>query len=256
MVILIDYVTIYAPWIYAVCGLVALYQIYRLWNVRAERRQAVFSLEREKAIRELQNVFSIAMLLLMLMGATYFISTTLFAALEDEIAELRKPNPTAAIRPTPTPTPLPVTSTPTIAPTVSFTQTAPATLEVATPIQTPATATPVPVEPVVQPVAPAACPDSRALITSPGNNQTLSGLVTVAGTASHEQFQYYKVEYAPPGSEVFNYLSGGDSQVVNGALITFDTATLSNGAWTLRLIVVDQTGNFPDPCQVTVQIQN
>jgi hypothetical protein len=31
---------------------------------------------------------------------------------------------------------------------------------------------------------------------------------------------------------------------------------LGNGTWTLRLIVVDQTGNFPLPCQVTITVQN
>lgn len=254
MAILIEYVAIYAPWIYAVCGLVALYQMYRLWNVRAERRQAVFSLEREKAVRELQNIFSIAMTLLLIMGATYFISTTLVEALGPMISEARTPNPTLAVPPTPTSTPLPVTPTPTLAPTLALTQTASAAIEAAPPIQTVATATPV-AAPPAQPVA-AACPDGRALITSPGNNQSLSGTVTVVGTASHEQFQYYKVEYAPAGSEGFNYLDGGNSPVVNGVLITLNTATLPNGAWTLRLIVVDQTGNFPPPCQVTVQIQN
>jgi hypothetical protein len=253
MAILIDYVSIYAPWIYAVCGLVALYQIYRLWNVRYERRQAVFSLEREKAVRELQHIFSVAMLLLLVMGATYFTSTTLRAAVDPYILAARAPNPTPAVLPTPTNTPLPATETPTLPPAIPLTVTAPveAPTVVETPL-TPPTETPTPA-PVVQT---AGCPDARAVITSPGNNQVVSGIIAVAGTARHEQFQYYKIEYAPAGSENFNYLNGGNSPVTNGALITFDTTALTNGGWTLRLIVVDQTGNFPPPCQVTVQIQN
>jgi hypothetical protein len=249
MGILIEYVAIYAPWIYAVCGLVALYQIYRLWNVRAERRQAVFSLEREKALRELQSIFSVAMFLLMAMGATYFISTTLAAAVEPLVSEARNPNPTAATIPTPTNTPLPATETPTITPTNLITVTLPVqpTPNLTLPTNTPAFA------PVVQG---SSCGDGRSVITSPGNNQTLSGVVTVLGTATHDRFQYFKVEYAPAGSQGFNYLDGGSSPVVNGALVTFDTTTLANGAWTLRLVVVDATGNFPDPCQVTMQIQN
>jgi hypothetical protein len=254
MAILIDYVSIYAPWIYAVCGLVALFQIYRLWNVRIERRQAVFSLEREKAVRELQNIFSIAMLLLVVMGITYFTSTTLRAAVSQSIETARIPNPTPAVLPTPTNTPLPATETPTITPTSLPTTPTPG--EELTPQGTqevlPPTATPPPA-PVV---AAASCPDPRSVIASPGNGQVLSGIVTLSGTANHDQFQYYKVEYAPAGTEGFNYLNGGNSPVINGALLTFDTAALGNGGWTLRLIVVDQTGNFPPPCQVTVQIQN
>ena len=256
MGILIEYVAIYAPWIYAVCGLVALYQIYRLWGVRMERRQAVFSLEREKAVRELQNIFSVAMLLLVIMGATYFTSTTLAEAVAPLVAEARVPNPTPGFIATPTNTPLPATETPTPGPTSLPTTPTPddAVFEVepVEALEPPPTDTPAP----AAPVAAAACPDSRAIISSPGNQQVLSGVVVVLGTASHEQFQYYKIEYAPAGSEGFNYLNGGNSQVMNGVLITFDTTSLANGAWTLRLIVVDQTGNFPPPCQVTVQIAN
>lgn len=254
MSILIQYVEIYAPWIYAICGLVALFQIYRLWNVRGERRQAVFSLEREKAVREFQNIFSIAMLLLIVMGATYFTSTTLAEAVAPFVAEALAPNPTPAIIPTPTNTPLPATATPAITATAP-----PSTTLEPTPVEqilqstVAPTATPQPAPPIAAP----SCPDSRSVISSPGNGQAISGIVTIAGTATHEQFQFYKVEYAPAGSEGFNYLDGGNNPIINGALLSFDTTALANGAWTLRLVVVDQTGNFVDPpCQVTVQIQN
>ena len=51
MAVLIELLATYAPYIYAACGLVALYQLYRLSQVRADRRQAVFSLERNRAMR-------------------------------------------------------------------------------------------------------------------------------------------------------------------------------------------------------------
>lgn len=256
MAILIDYVATYAPWLYAICGLVALFQIYRLWNVRIERRQAVFSLEREKAVHELQNIFSVALMLLLIMGATYFTSTTLRDAVASQIAEARAPNPTPAILPTPTNTPLPATETPTVTPTPLGgipTPAVEATPEFEQPVAAPP---PTDTPPPALVVEAAACPDPRAVITSPGNGQTISGMVIVSGTANHDHFQYYKIEYAPAGSEAFNYLNGGNSPVINGVLITFDSTALGNGGWTLRLIVVDNTGNFPPPCQVTVQIQN
>jgi hypothetical protein len=37
-------------------------------------------------------------------------------------------------------------------------------------------------------------------------------------------------------------------------LANVDTAALGPGEWTLRLVVVDQTGNFPDPCAVTISV--
>jgi hypothetical protein len=112
--------------------------------------------------------------------------------------------------------------------------------------------TPAPV--VVQP----ACPDQRSLLIRPGENEVLSGIVNIIGTATHESFQYYKIEAAAGAgaSSGFVYVGGGSTPVVNGVLASIETSAMYNGAWTLQLIVVDQTGNFPPPCQVTVTVQN
>jgi hypothetical protein len=104
------------------------------------------------------------------------------------------------------------------------------------------------------------CTDPRATIVFPGVNQTISGAVDVLGSATHENFSYYKLEYAngadaSQAAEYF-YLGGGNSPVDNGVLATIDTEPLANGAYTLRLTVVDNTGNFPEPCRVTVQVAN
>lgn len=262
---LIHYLSIYAPWVYAICGLIALYHIYKLWQVRAERRQAIFSLEREKALKDLYHIFFVCMVLLSVMGLTYFSSTVLARAVDPIVAEALAPAPTPLNGlPTPSPTPLPATPTPLATPTPSETDEEDApdeggeTEDVATDIEpvvtevVPPTDTPAPV------VAAPACPDPRAVLTSPGNGAVVSGLVSVSGTATHEQFQYYKLEYAPGGgaSEGFVYLAGGNSPVSGGVLGTFDSAALGNGTWTLRIVVVDLTGNFPPPCQVTITVQN
>ena len=77
---LIQYVADFAPWLYALCGGTALIQLYRAWQVRTARRQAVFSLEREKALGDLYKIFLTSVLLLVVMGTTYFVSTTLAGA--------------------------------------------------------------------------------------------------------------------------------------------------------------------------------
>ena len=112
MSLIIQVLATYAPWIYAACGLVALYQIYRILLVRAERRQAVFSLEREKAVRDLYRIFSVALILLLVMGATYFFSTTLSSAVEPLVVEALAPTPNLPFVPTPTNTPEPTPTTP------------------------------------------------------------------------------------------------------------------------------------------------
>lgn len=269
MSILIQYIANYAPWIYFVCGVVALYQLYRTWLVRAERRQAVFSLEREKAIRELGSIFSIAMFLLVAMGITYFTSTTLVNLLTPLVQEAYSPSPQINLGLIPTPLTTPVTPsavTPiaaslpgaTVDPLLQPTEVTEeeteeaedgATRTVETPSPVPPTATPAPIA-----QAPA-CPDPRSIILRPGNNERVSGNISMVGTATHESFQYYKVEYAPAGSNTFSYLAGDQNPVVNGFLASINTGALGTGAWTLRLVVVDQTGNFPEPCQITILVE-
>jgi len=255
MGIVIQSVANYAPWIYAICGMVALYQLYKIWLVREERKQAVFSLEREKAIRDTYSIFAVALILLLVMGFTYFMSTTLAEAVGPLVAEALEPTPALPFVPTPTNTPLPVTPTPTwtVPPPpqpIVASEPTPVLDEEATP--SPPTATPAPV--AQAPV----CPDNRALLLRPGQNEVVRGVINVIGTATHDNFDYYKIESAPgpSASENFTYLGGGESPVVNNYLTSIDTNSLGNGTFTLRLIVVDQTGNFPPPCQVTITVQN
>lgn len=77
MAVLIELLATYAPYIYAACGLIALYQLYRLVQVRADCRQAVFTLERNRAMRQMYGIFTVAMAVLLAMGVTYFASSTL-----------------------------------------------------------------------------------------------------------------------------------------------------------------------------------
>jgi hypothetical protein len=267
MGIVIQSVANYAPWIYAICGLVALYQLYKIWAVRAERKQAVFSLEREKAISDTYSILAIALILLFTMGITYFVSTTLREAVAPLVNEALMPTPALPFVATPTNTPLPVTATPTrtptpasgeAVPTGSVTPDAEGTPEAGDGTPTPEletpTPTPLPAPVVVAPI----CPDQRALLIRPGQNEVVSGDLNVIGSATHESFQYYKIEAAPGAnaSGGWQHVGSGQAPVVSGFLTTINTRNLPNGVWTLQLVVVDQTGNFIAPCQVTVTVQN
>ena len=267
MGIVIQTVANYAPWIYAICGLVALYQLYKIWSVRAERKQAVFSLEREKAINDTYSILAIALILLLTMGFTYFMSTTLRQAVEPLVAEAINPTPALPFMPTPTNTPLAVTPTPTRTATPSSgaestpgpgtpegTTTVAEGEETPTPVLETPTPTPPPAPVVVAPI----CPDQRATLVRPGENEVVSGDLNIVGTATHESFQFYKIEAAPGAnaSGGWQHMTGGQSPVSAGFLGTVNTRGLTNGLWTLQLVVVDQTGNFIPPCRVTVTVQN
>ncbi len=147
----------------------------------------------------------------------------------------------------PTATPAVALPTPTLLPTNTS---LPPTPEPEAPVETPTPEPPA--------VAAAICADGRAAIISPGMNQVVSGVMPIMGSASHEALDYYKLEFASGAnaSEGFVYFDGKSIPVSGGQLGAIDTRALANGAYTLRVTVVDQSGNFPEPCLVSIIVQN
>jgi len=171
--------------------------------------------------------------------------------------------PTLTLTPTATNTPQPTpTQTPVPAPTATATATA-------TPTEEPPEEAPPPVqqEPAPPAIVPVTCSDSRLAIFSPGISQTVSGVVPITGKATHEQFNFYKLEVASGAnaSQGFTWFDGSDRSgdggakggpVESGTLGHFNSSGLANGAYTIRLTVVDTSSNYPTPCQVSINVQN
>lgn len=130
-----------------------------------------------------------------------------------------------------------------------------AVVELLLPTPTPLPAEPPTPEPAAPPVASSACADPRSLISSPGAGQSISGRVAIEGTARHEAFASYKVEAGPAGAAL-NFIASGNSPIDGGVLGSLDSATLPNGPAVIRLTVIDQTGNYPPPCEITVTVAN
>ncbi len=95
-----------------------------------------------------------------------------------------------------------------------------------------------------------------ATITSPANGATISGKVTIQGTANGPNFGYYKVEFRNATDWV---LTDGVAQhttaVTNGTLVTWDTTTVPDGSYDLRLLVADATGQYITT-QISVKVAN
>lgn len=91
---------------------------------------------------------------------------------------------------------------------------------------------------------------------APRQGDTLSGIVTVKGTADHPNFWYYKLEFRQNGLDDWHYITGQYSTVQKGVLGTWNTTGLPNGSYQLRLVVVDRTGNYPPPCEIPVHLKN
>ena len=52
------------------------------------------------------------------------------------------------------------------------------------------------------------------------------------------------------------YIGGGETPVVAGTLSELDASELSSGPYSLLLTVVDNSGNFPDPCAIAITVEN
>jgi hypothetical protein len=77
-------------------------------------------------------------------------------------------------------------------------------------------------------------------INSPGSGQQVSGSVTVSGKADSPDFQHYVLEFGS-GDDPGNWttIQESDSRVTGGTLGTWDTKSLSNGTYTLRVRLTD-----------------
>ncbi len=93
-------------------------------------------------------------------------------------------------------------------------------------------------------------------ISSPAAGETVSGEVEIMGTATSPAFSYYKVEYSVDGSAWVTVDEDWqhEAAVTNDALASWDVTGIKNGAYWLRAVVVDNTGNYvaSDPIKVTV----
>lgn len=238
----------YQWWLYGFLGLLLLFYLRRAIAARQQGRRSIFKLEQEQSRTRYSRSIIVVLLTLLLAAAIFGLTNFLGPEL------LRPPEPTPKetagplSEPTLTPTPLP----PTITPTPTATKPPATPLVVATP-------TPKVVATVTPAVRPPSCPDPGARITSPGVNQTVRGDVQVRGVANIADFQYYKIEVAAganPGDQgwsvvgVLHY-----TPLEGGVLETFNSGAYPPGVYTLRLVVVNMSGNYPEPCRVTVNVQ-
>jgi len=90
-------------------------------------------------------------------------------------------------------------------------------------------------------------------------NAVLKGAVEIKGSAYYEEtdkFDYYKFEFRRQGISEWSFLQSFGEPVADGFLGVWDTSPLPAGAYTFRLVVVDKTGNYPEPCEVEVTIEH
>lgn len=237
MSILVKLVADYAMWFYGGLILIALFIIRAMSLSIGDRNRSIFALEKENASTRFTRAVINLIIVLAVAGGVYYTSTILIE--EVPLPEVT-PTPTVMVQlpPTPTPPPLLPTPTPTLTPTPRPT----AAAQVA---ETPAAEASL--------GAPPNCPNPGAHITQPGDGATVSGIIQISGAATVANFDYYKIEFKSPGND-WQFIQDYKTPVGDGLLATWNTDTVPPGQYGFRLVVVDSTGNYPTPCEITLNV--
>jgi hypothetical protein len=185
----------------------------------------VYGLEREFALRRLGQATAAAFFILALIFVEFFIATFIAPSL-----------PATDILATPT-LDLLLTPEDTLSPEQS-TQAA--------------------LSPVTQaaPSGMSGCIPDQIMITAPEPGSAVSGTVKITGTANVPNFGFFKYEFAPMGSQNWATISAKRVAVTNGEIGDWNTSSLTNGFYFLRLVITDNVGVALEPCVIAVQIAN
>ncbi len=215
----------YEPLIYIALAIGGLFAFRRMWRSWREWRDSVYGLEREFALRRLAQATAAAFLILALVFVEFFIATFIAPSL-----------PATDILATPT---LDLLLTP--AGTLS-----------------PEEATQAALSPVTQsvPSGMSGCIPDQIMITAPEPGAPVSGTVEITGTANAPNFGFFKYEVAPMGSQNWSTISAEREPKINEVLGQWNTTSLTNGDYFLRLVITDNVGVALEPCVIAVRVTN
>ena len=215
----------YEPLIYIALAIGGLFAFRRMWYSWREWRDSVYGLEREFALRRLGQATAAAFFILALIFVEFFIATFIAPSL-----------PATDILATPT---------------LDLLLTPPDTLS-------PEQATQAALSPVTQsvPSGMSGCVPDQVMITSPEPGDQVSGTVEITGTASIPNFGFFKYEVASMGTQNWATITAGREPKVNEVLGPWNTTSLTNGDYFLRLVVTDNVGVLLEPCVIAVRVAN
>jgi hypothetical protein len=93
-------------------------------------------------------------------------------------------------------------------------------------------------------------------ITYPPETEVLRGSVQIKGTAIHSDFWKYELAAAPQGTENWFNIITSETPVQDGVLGVWDTRTVADGAYSIRLRVVRRDGNYDEYFVRNVSVNN
>jgi len=216
----------YDQLIYILLAIGGMFAFRRMWRAWREWRDSVYGLEREFALRRLGQATALAFLVLSLFFVEFFVAVFVAPSL-----------PAVDLLATPTLDLL-------ITPAASL---------------SPADATQAALSPGGTQSVPSGmsgCVPDQIMITQPEPGGVVKGTVDIIGTANVPNFGFFKYEVAPMGMQNWATLSAGREPVVNEVLGPWNTLSLPNGYYFLRLVITDNVGVALEPCVIAVRVAN
>jgi hypothetical protein len=102
--------------------------------------------------------------------------------------------------------------------------------------------------------------ETRPVIVQPAQDSPVRGVVQIVGSAVDPQFQRYELYYAPwpvPSDQSWIFIGDAHfSQQPLGLLGTWDSRSVTDGAYALRVRVVKEDGNYQDSDPRRVLVAN
>lgn len=102
--------------------------------------------------------------------------------------------------------------------------------------------------------------ESRPVIAQPTTDEPVRGVVQIIGTATHPQFQRYELYYAPfpvPSDQSWIFIGDAHfSQQPLGLLGTWESRSVPDGTYALRVRVVKADGNYLDSDAIRILVAN
>ena len=83
-------------------------------------------------------------------------------------------------------------------------------------------------------------------ISYPPETEVVRAAIDIRGTAAHPEFWKYELAAAPYGTQNWFNIAVSETPVTNGVLGVWNTATVQDGTYTLRLRLVKRDGNYDE----------
>lgn len=93
-------------------------------------------------------------------------------------------------------------------------------------------------------------------ISYPPETEVVRGAIEIRGTAAHADFWKYELAGAPFGTQNWFNITVSETPVQNGVLGVWNTETVPDGTYTLRLRVVRRDGNYDEYTTQRVLVGN